>query len=108
MLPSLAALPGVTVVGAAQKLPLRGSGDNWGIRIVGPAAAECVNGVPHGDPRLLHRDAACRSCAGATSTLSDRAGSERVVVVNEALAAKFFPGEDPIGRRLQTFDDPAK
>jgi len=36
--------------------------------------------------------------------LSDRAGSERVVVVNEALAARFFPGEDPIGRRLQTFD----
>jgi hypothetical protein len=36
---------------------------------------------------------------------SDRAGSERVVIINEALAATFFPGEDPIGRILQTFDD---
>ena len=35
MLPSLEALPGVRSVAAAQKLPLRGSGDNWGITIVG-------------------------------------------------------------------------
>ena len=33
MLPSLQALPGVKSVAAAQKLPLRGSGDNWLIRI---------------------------------------------------------------------------
>ena len=30
---SLEALPGVRAAGATQKLPLRGSGDNWGIRI---------------------------------------------------------------------------
>jgi ABC-type antimicrobial peptide transport system permease subunit len=37
---------------------------------------------------------------------TDRAGVERVVVINEALAAKYFPGEDPIGRVLRTgFED---
>jgi putative ABC transport system permease protein len=37
---------------------------------------------------------------------TDRAGVERVVVINEALAAKYFPGEDPLGRVLQTgFED---
>lgn len=31
----------------------------------------------------------------------DRAGSEPVVVVNEAFARLFWPGQDPIGRRLK-------
>ena len=39
--------------------------------------------------------------AGRGHSPADRAGSERVVVVNEALAAKFFPNEDPIGQVLQ-------
>lgn len=30
----------------------------------------------------------------------DRAGGHLVVVVNEALARKYFPGEDPIGHRI--------
>src|SRR4029079_5670612 len=33
---------------------------------------------------------------------TDRAGTERVVVINEALAAKYFAGEDPLGRILHT------
>jgi predicted permease len=31
---------------------------------------------------------------------SDRAGTELVAIVNEHLAARLFPGQDPIGRRL--------
>jgi hypothetical protein len=34
---------------------------------------------------------------------TDRLSAERLVVINEALAAKYFPGEDPIGRYLETF-----
>lgn len=36
---------------------------------------------------------------------SDRAGTERIVVINEALAAKYFPGEDPLGRLISVFGD---
>jgi predicted permease len=32
---------------------------------------------------------------------SDRAGSPPVVVVNEAMARRFWPGESPLGRRVQ-------
>jgi hypothetical protein len=42
---------------------------------------------------------------GRNFTPSDREGSERVVIINEATAAKFFPGEDPLGRVLQTFSE---
>ena len=36
----------------------------------------------------------------------DRADSEQVVIVNEALVARYFPGEDPIGRHVRPFDGP--
>ncbi len=38
--------------------------------------------------------------AGRTFDISDRDTSDPVVVINEALAAKYFPGENPIGRVL--------
>ena len=62
------------------------------------------HGVEDGHPRLLH--SAGHACsARAKFRVSDREGSGRVVIVNEALAEKFFPDEDPIGRLLLTFDE---
>jgi putative ABC transport system permease protein len=105
VLPSLAALPGVTHAAAAQKVPLRGSGDNWGIRIQGrPDLQQATTAF-----RMVTRDYFAAMgipiVRGRGFTPSDRPGSERVVVINEAAAATFFPGEDPTGRILQTFDD---
>jgi len=31
----------------------------------------------------------------------DRAESQRVIIINEALATRFFPGQDPIGKRIR-------
>jgi len=42
-----------------------------------------------------------RLVAGRFLDKGDVAGAENVVVVNEALAHKFYPGEDPIGKRLR-------
>lgn len=45
---------------------------------------------------------------GRTFDGGDRAGSARVVVVNEALAGEFFPGESPVGRELLLLNEPTE
>jgi putative ABC transport system permease protein len=39
---------------------------------------------------------------GRGFTGTDRAGSEDVIIINDRLAREFFPGEDPIGKRMRT------
>jgi len=39
---------------------------------------------------------------GRDFTSADRRGSETVAIINETLAERFFPGEDPIGAHVQT------
>jgi predicted permease len=99
----LDALPGVESAAAVQTLPLRGGGDNWGIGIEGRPDPQSTTSF-----RLVTPDyfptmgIAVRQGRGFEAT--DRAGSELVVVINEALANKFFPGENPVGRRLDEGD----
>jgi predicted permease len=44
--------------------------------------------------------------AGRTFGPPDDLHSPRVVVINETMAAKFFPGESPIGHRFTLVDEP--
>src|SRR5690348_1048721 len=39
---------------------------------------------------------------------SDTQTSQRVAVINEAMAEKYWPGRDPIGRRFASIDDPSQ
>jgi predicted permease len=102
VLPALQALPGVRAAAATQKLPLRGSGDNWSIAVEGkpdlPRTTTAFRMVTHDYFRAL----GVEIVRGRGFLLSDRATTERVVVINEALAAKYFPGEDPLGRVLRS------
>jgi hypothetical protein len=105
MLPVLQALPGVKSVAAAQKLPLRGSGDNWLIRIQGRANEDRATTALRMVTRDYFTTLGLPILRGRNFDVSDREGSGRVVIVNEALAQKFFPNEDPLGRLLLTFDE---
>ena len=95
---------GVQSVGATQKLPLRGGGDNWSLTVRGRGdlhATTATRFVTHDYFTVMGMSVR----RGRTFSSSDRAGGERVVIVNEALAAKFFPREDPIGQVLQTTNE---
>jgi predicted permease len=102
VLPALQSLPGVTAAAATQKLPLRGSGDNWSLAVQGKPDLErsttAFRMVTHDYFRALGAEIV----RGRGFEPTDRATTERVVVVNEALAGKYFPGEDPLGRVLQS------
>jgi predicted permease len=103
MLPSLDALPGVTSVAAVQKLALTGSGDNWGITVRGrpPLNATTAFRIVTANYFTTMRIPILR---GRNFEPTDGQNSERVVIINQALADKFFPGEDPIGHVLETFE----
>ncbi len=102
LLGELEHLPGVRSAALTSKLPLRGRGDNWGITVEGrPDLPDSTTAF-----RVVSRDyfqtlgIAVRQGRGFTD--GDRPGSELVTVINEAVAKKYFPGVDPIGRRVET------
>jgi predicted permease len=45
---------------------------------------------------------------GRAITDADRADTVPVAVINEAFAERFWPGQDPIGRRASFFNDPIR
>jgi putative ABC transport system permease protein len=101
-------LPGVTSAGAINHLPLAGDIWGWPFHVEGrplpkpgetPAAAYRV--VLPGYFQTM----GARIVRGRDVAETDRLGSPGVVVVNEWMAERHWPGEDPIGKRL-TLDDP--
>lgn len=100
------ALPGVESAAATQRLPLRGSSDNWGMGIEGRPEMEDLN-TPF---RVVTPDyfrtleIPVRSGRGLLETDRGAGTAEGAVVVNQALADKYFPGTDPVGQRIAFMD----
>ena len=98
------ALPGVQSVALAEILPLGLSGQRRGVEVEGYAPAEGedmefgVNTVSAGYFEAM----GIEIVRGRAFEPSDRAGAKPVAMVNESFARRFWPGENPIGRRLST------
>lgn len=94
-------LPGVQSAAAVQRLPLSGGGDNWGIAIENqPERESSTTSFRMVTPEYFETmGIRLRSGRGLLDT--DRTvGDEGVVVINQALAEKYFPGMDPLGQRI--------
>ncbi len=98
----VAGIPGVQSVGAAAHLPLRGNAGR-SFRIEGrpepPPDQEPGGSYSVACPGYF-RTLGVRVLEGREFTHQDTLGSPGVVVINDALAKRYWPDEDPIGRRV--------
>ena len=99
----VAALPGVIEVGLGSTMPLRRSDVAFDVKAEGRPLAS-GEAVPHAELRTaspgFFRAAGIPLLAGRAFAATDRREAAKVVIVNQALADRFFPGQDPIGRRI--------
>jgi len=104
VLERVAALPGVRQAGLASMLPLGGNFDGFGIH-----AQDKPSANPDADPSADRysvsadylRAMGIPVLRGRGIEESDRADAPLVVLVNGALARRVWPGEDPLGKRVQ-------
>jgi predicted permease len=96
-------LPGVLEVGVGSSTPLKASMTSFEVK----AERKSVK-VGEATPRADFRTAAPEYFSAAGIPLikgrpfaaTDGVGAGKVVIINQTLADKFFPGEDPIGKRI--------
>jgi len=97
------ALPGVRSVGAVEQLPLSGPQQMTDFRIIGApplppgdepdvAYASVTPGYFSSMALVLRR--------GRVLNASDDAAAPRVAVINEAMRKRFWPNENPVGKRV--------
>jgi predicted permease len=101
---ALATLAGVTNAGAAQILPISGDGWSSGIRVEGDPNGEVTTTfIRVVTPKYLET-MGVKLRDGRMFTEADRtsAGAVPAIIVNESLVKKYFPGTNPIGRRVST------
>jgi predicted permease len=103
VLTQLAALPGVSAVGITSQLPLAGSQNTTGFYTEGyapPKGAGLTSSWASQVTGDYFHAAGIPILRGRDLTAADRAGSPLVVIVNHTLAERYWPGQDPIGKRL--------
>ncbi|MBK7596530.1 MAG: ABC transporter permease [Gemmatimonadetes bacterium] len=109
----VAELPGVTSVGATSVLPFTNNGSTSSFTVEGHVVPPNGSG-PWGDYRVVTPQYLATIGAplkeGRFFTAQDRVGSQEVVIVDEELAATFWPGASALGKRINygnvSADDP--
>ena len=102
LMPRLAALPGAESVAGVFPLPMTGSEMQTSVQIEGRPVAESdeahatIFSVTPGYFRTMK----IALLQGRDFTAQDGLETKPVVIVNESLARQFFPGENPIGKRI--------
>ncbi|HYM23806.1 MAG TPA: ABC transporter permease, partial [Vicinamibacterales bacterium] len=95
----LSELPGVRSVGATRLLPLTGHIGDWSITQEGRTKQPGEN--PNGDWQVVtpgyFETMGIRLVRGRFFTETDTETAPVVAVISEAMAAKYWPNEDPIG-----------
>jgi predicted permease len=98
-------LPGVRSAAISNVLPVSSNGNTTWIRIQGHPYSGEHNEVNGRDvsPEFFATIKASLA-EGRFFTEFDDASKPRVVIINQTLAKKYFPGEDPIGKKIGNTD----
>jgi macrolide transport system ATP-binding/permease protein len=98
-------LPGVTSASITSTLPASGNGNTDWIRVVGHPFHGEHNEVNEREVSSDYfKTIQARLLRGRLLTQQDDATRPRVTVINKAFADKYFPGEDPIGKKYGNGD----
>ncbi len=96
-------LPGIEAVGAVSNLPMSGNNSTASFTVEGLTRAE-GEPSPHGAPRMItpsyFRAMGIPLIKGREFTDQDNDKSTMVAIVDEDTANQFWPGQDPIGKRV--------
>jgi putative ABC transport system permease protein len=102
LLERLRNVPGVSAASVVTDIPLNG-GSSTGFDVEGRPPAQPGQRAMT-DYRVISPDyfaaMGMRMLKGRTFAAPDTQDAPGVVIINETLAARYFPGEDPIGKRL--------
>jgi predicted permease len=107
---SLNVLPGVESAGAGSDLPWTGYDENTSFNIEGkkPAPHEGFHARYHMATPDYFNAMGIPLIEGRFFTDADRKGARNVILINRALAQRYWPGEDVIGKRITFEDEPKK
>ena len=102
-------LPGVQSAATANIIPLAGMNSTWTLRIEGrpePKPGEEPEASLRSISNSYFRAMQIPVLRGREFSSQDSAKSLQVVAVNEAFAARYWPGEDPLGKRMRFSGSP--
>jgi predicted permease len=107
------ALPGVRSVAAAIRAPLSLSGNGLFQRVTFPGRPEFANSPPfaikyNAVTANFLRTMGTAVVHGRGFTASDETADADSVLINERMAQRFWPDEDPIGKPIRIGDTPGK
>jgi putative ABC transport system permease protein len=104
-------VPGVKSVGGINPLPLGGTNISLSVLVEG-APAVALTDRPSVGVRVVtpgyFQTMSIPILKGRAFTEQDRDNSPNVILVNEALASRFWPNQDAIGKRLDFEEDSGK
>jgi predicted permease len=106
---SVGSLPGVRAAGAVASLPLTGNSASRYFEIEGRAprpAGEGLNANFNLASPDYFRALGVAVVSGRGFDEHDTAGAPEVVVINETMARRFWPDEDPLGKRMRIGNNP--
>jgi predicted permease len=100
-------IPGVRAAGSARVLPLARNIGDWSIKIEGRPFVPEEN--PNGDYQAVtpgyFEALQLKLLRGRFLSDADREGTMPVVVINETMANRYWPGEDAVGRKFHMGTD---